>query len=481
VLARRAALVPAGIGVAGLLAGLASAQDTSPVAAQIDALFAIVLWIAVLMGIVVYGALVIAMVRFRARRSTGTQNPSVDNRRLETAWSVAPAIFLIGITILSTQTLVFVDTNPKDALEIDVFAQQWSWEFQYPDDTSSSELWIQRGVTFVFNITSRDVIHSFYLPDFRVKKDAVPGLYNTLWLQADVSGTFYTQCAEYCGLGHSEMIAPVIVFEPEPGRKPYGPPSPAPPIPDLKDVFLEEANGTPWRVVPATLRLTLGEYVELRVWNNGSAAHTFTIDAPYSGSTGPVDPSSFRALFLNATIPTNGTPYGGDAMDRANGMVGTLVVSGGRVIDVEIRETPGPFGQWSIFPSEIRVPLGEVVTFRVRNAGTFGHNFSIGAPFNMKHDPHIPPGQTITLTAVLDLSARAMYICAVPGHAAAGMQGTLIVGTPQDEVAPVTYPFFGFGLATALIVGIAGFGYVVHHAVEGRSRPGSGRRSGPPK
>ncbi len=479
-LARRAALVPAGIGVAGLLSGLASAQGASPVTEQTDTLFAIVLVIAILMGIVVYGTLVIAMVRFRAGRSVGAPNPSVSNRRLETAWSAVPALLLIGLTIISTQTLVFIDTNPKNALQIHVFAQQWSWEFQYPDNTSSSDLWIERGVTFLFNITSRDVIHSFYLPEFEIKKDAIPGIYNTLWLRADRSGRFHTQCAEYCGLGHSSMIASVIVFDPEPGRKPYGPPPSAPRPPDLKDVFLEEANGTPWRVVPATLNLTLGQYVELRVWNNGSAAHLFMIDAPYNEATGDIPPSSYGALFLNATQPTDATTYGGNASDRANGMVGTLVVAGGRIIDLNL--SGGQNTPYRIEPKEVTVSLGETVIFRIHNVGDADHNFSLGKPFNVKYDPFIPPGGVVSLPPVtLNQDATATYICAIPGHAQLGMTGTLIVGHPQNGTGPVTYPFFGFALATSLIVGIAGFGYVVHHAVAGRGRGGTGRRSGPPK
>ena len=471
-LARRATLVLAFAAFVAALSGSALAQGLSPITDQMESLFAIVLLLAILVGLVVYGTLAIALIRFRHTRSAGTSNPSLGNRRLEAVWSAVPALLLVGVTILSTQTLVFIETNPKNVPVIHVLAQQWSWQFTYPDRRTSSELWIQRGVTFLFNITSKDVIHSFYLPDFQVKKDAVPGMYNFLWLRADRAGRYYTQCAEYCGLGHSAMIADVIVFEPEAARPPYGPPPEGPPIPRAVDLSLEEVSATSSRVVPATLNLTVNEYVRIRVWNNGTVDHTFAIDAPYNVSTGAIPPGSFRVLFLNATQPTNGTAYGADAADRAKGMVGTLAVGGGEVIDVELHE-------FFIVPSDLHLDFGKTYTLRIRNVGPqLLHNFSIGAPYNLDAGSPWNPGETRTLTFVADKEARTQYICAVAGHAGAGMVGTLVVGNPPQATQQAVYPLFEFALATSFIVGIAGFGYVVHHALEGRRRPGPGTPPG---
>jgi len=132
------------------------------------------------------------------------------------------------------------------------------------------------------------------------------------------------------------------------------------------------------------------------------------------------------------------------------------------------------------------VAVGAVVTFRVQNAptNTLKHNFTIGPPFNAEHDAHFAPGETITLTVVLGIQARAEYECSIPGHAVpGGMLGFLIVGNGSDGngPAPVTYPFFGFGLTLALIVGFAGFGYIVHHAVNARGRESPKERPGPRK
>lgn len=456
--------------------GTAAAQGMSPVVEQTEALFAIVLTLALLVAVVVYGTFAIALIRFRASRSSGVAHPAEGNRRLEAAWSAVPAFLLVGLTIASTQTLLFIENNPTNVPEIKVIGQQWSWTFIYPDNTSSGELWMERGVTFLFNITSHDVIHSFYLPEFEIKKDAIPEIFNFLWLRPDRAGQFHTQCAEYCGLGHSGMIANVVVFEHQAGRLPYGPPPviPPPPPPPVV-VTLEELGPSSYAIRPPTLNLTLGDRVQFQVRNNGTASHAFSIDAPYDVSTGPIPAGGSVDLFVNFTVETNGTTYGGDATERANGMVGTLVVNAQGIIDIYL--SGGTTTPFRITPAEIREPLNAVVTFRLHNVATDTtvHNFTMDPPYAfVKHDGFIQPGQVVSLPPVsLDREARVKYICHIPGHEGAGMVGYLIVGNPRESVE-VTYPLLDFGVSTFLIGGIAGVGYVIHHAREGMA---SGRRT----
>ncbi len=471
---RRRALLLVAMGAFVAASGAASAQGLSPVVEQTEALFAIVLTLALLVGLVVYGTLAIALVRFRASRSAGTPHPMEGNRGLEAAWSAVPALLLVGLTIVSTQTLLFIEANPRNVPEIRVIGQQWSWTFGYPDGRNSSELWLERGVTFLFNITSKDVVHSFYLPEFQVKKDAVPGLSNYLWLRPDRAGEFRTVCAEFCGLGHNGMIANFIVFEHQTGRPPYGPPPVAPPSPTSVGVTLEELGPSSFAIRPSMLNFTLNDYVRLRVRNNGTAAHTFRIDDPYNVTTGPIPPGSTRDLFLNLTNETPGTLYGGGPGERANGMVGTLVVKAGQVIDIWL--SGGGTTPFRITPAVIRRSLNDVITFRIRNNATdLVHNFTLAKPYEyVKWDPPIPPGETVTLgPVVLDKEAKVEYICHIPGHKEQGMRGDLIVGNPKETVQ-ITYPVLDFAVTTFFIGGVAGVGYVLHHA---RAGDAAGRRN----
>lgn len=473
---RRTAIPLATGSLLGALAiGVVGAEEsTSPVAEQTAALFNFVLVMAILVGVVVYGALTITLIRFRHTVSRGTDRPSHGSRGLEVAWSAGPALLLVVLTIFATQTLLFVENVPAGAIEIKVIGRQWTWEFIYPDGNSSSQLWIQKGATFRFNITSEDVVHSLFLPDFRVKMDANPGTYNELWLRPDRAGEYSITCAEYCGFGHYAMTTKVVVFEPEEGRKAYGPPPEAPPTARRIDLFMEEIDAATSRILPARLTLALNDFVELRAFNNGTVGHAFSVDAPYAVTTADdIPPGSYASVFLNTTQPAEAIPYwGGNATDRANGMEGSLTVTAGRVLDVVLRE-------WSITPSEIRVAIGEMVTFRIRNAGNLQHNFTILAPYNVGWDPLIAPGETVNVTVTFDVEVEAEDICAVPGHAAQGMRGTLIVGEPQPVGAEVHYPFYEMALATILIAGVPGFLYLVRHAREGGDEEPGGSQQNP--
>ncbi len=111
-------------------------------------------------------------------------------------------------------------TAPPDAIPIYVTAKQWMWKFSYPDGRASMDVLtvpVNRPVTLV--MTSRDVIHSFYVPAFRMKHDVVPGRYYTAWFQANTPGTYAIECAEYCGVDHSRMIGHVqVLSQPDYGR-----------------------------------------------------------------------------------------------------------------------------------------------------------------------------------------------------------------------------------------------------------------------
>lgn len=134
---------------------------------------------------------------------------------LEIFWSVIP--FIISVAIFAWATVVFFDIYrpPDQSLEIYATGKRWMWKFQHLDGKAEiNELHVPMGRPVKITFTSEDVLHSLYFPAFRVKADAIPGRYSTVWFDATKTGSFHLFCAEYCGTRHSGMIGKVVVMEP---------------------------------------------------------------------------------------------------------------------------------------------------------------------------------------------------------------------------------------------------------------------------
>lgn len=192
-------------------------NPASPGAKSIANLHATVLWIAVVVFVVVIGLLIYSLIRFR-RKSAGDPEPDQSfhgSAVLETIWTVVPVGILLVILVLTFQTLKDTDPNRATDMTVRVIGKQWLWEVQYLDFNIklTNELRIPVGTDVKVELTSADVIHSFWVPQLGGKKDAVPGYLTTTWFQADRAGTFRGQCAEYCGLGHAEMPIEVIAMD----------------------------------------------------------------------------------------------------------------------------------------------------------------------------------------------------------------------------------------------------------------------------
>jgi cytochrome c oxidase subunit 2 len=160
--------------------------------------------------------IVIAIFGMKYRRRHGREAQQIEGSLvLEIAWSVIPmGIFFV---IFAAGALIYFDmrTPPQDSAEVYVVAKQWMWKLQHMEGQREiNELHIPTGRNVKLIMTSQDVIHSFFVPAFRVKQDVVPGRYTTLWFQATKPGTYHLFCAEYCGTMHSGMIGDVVVMEP---------------------------------------------------------------------------------------------------------------------------------------------------------------------------------------------------------------------------------------------------------------------------
>lgn len=139
-----------------------------------------------------------------------------DNYKLEIIWTVIPTLIALSMFYIGWTSYLGLRTVPDDAMEVLVEAQQFSWLFVYENDKESvNELVVPEGRAIKLNITSVDVLHSFYLPAFRVKVDAVKGMPTYAWFFADEKGEYDIQCTEYCGVDHSAMVAKLRIVPQE--------------------------------------------------------------------------------------------------------------------------------------------------------------------------------------------------------------------------------------------------------------------------
>lgn len=189
-----------------------------PNGAAIATLFTVVLAIAVVVFVIVEGALLLFAFRYR-RRPNDTSEPAQihGNSRLEIAWTIAPALIVVTLFVLALQTQQTLDTKTvaaADQITVKVIGHQWWWEYQYPDlnITTATDLVIPTNKVVNLEITSVDVIHSFWIPQLNGKTDAFPNRINRSWIKADEPGLFYGQCAELCGPSHANMRAVVVAL-----------------------------------------------------------------------------------------------------------------------------------------------------------------------------------------------------------------------------------------------------------------------------
>lgn len=154
-------------------------------------------------------AITVVMIWFviRYRRSRNPEPSDIrGNVWLELAWTVIPTVIALAMFVSGWQAYMGLRTVPDGAMEIKVYAQMYSWIFVYPNDKETeNELVVPVGTPIKITLTSEDVLHSFYLPAFRVKIDAVKGLTTHAWFYPDEEGEFVFHCTEFCGVGHSSM------------------------------------------------------------------------------------------------------------------------------------------------------------------------------------------------------------------------------------------------------------------------------------
>ncbi len=197
---------------------IAHAKSLMPVqgstfAAKVDTLYVFLLYASVISSLLVIGGMVYFAFKYR-RKTNGEKTAYIAHSTiLEFLWSFIP--FVIFMVVFAWGWVVYHDIRhaPKNAFEIHVVGQKWYWDFLYKSGRKTSgEFYVPVGEPVRMIMSSRDVIHSFYIPGFRTKQDVVPGRYTALWFEATKIGTFQIFCTEYCGDGHSAMLAKLHVL-----------------------------------------------------------------------------------------------------------------------------------------------------------------------------------------------------------------------------------------------------------------------------
>jgi cytochrome c oxidase subunit 2 len=183
-------------------------------AGNVDALFIFLLLLAGFMSLAIFTLIVIFAMKYRARR--GHRAEQIEGSvPLEVTWSAVPLAIFMVIFVWGAVIYFQERTPPRGADEVYVVAKQWMWKLEHEQGQREiNELHVPVGRDVKLIMTSQDVIHSFYVPAFRIKQDVLPGRYTTAWFHATKPGVYHLFCAEYCGTAHSGMIGQVVVLEP---------------------------------------------------------------------------------------------------------------------------------------------------------------------------------------------------------------------------------------------------------------------------
>ena len=185
----------------------------SAAAADVDALYYGIYWFSVAFTVAIYGATLYFIVKYK-RRPGVKPEATPDLLKLEIFWTITPVVFIVFLFHIAFTTYIKNVTPAEDAMEIRVRGKKWSWEFEYPNGSREpQQLTIPVNKPVKLVLSSDDVLHSFFIPAVRMKRDAVPGLYSTVAFTPNKKGDAQVFCAEYCGTSHSAMLAMIHIVD----------------------------------------------------------------------------------------------------------------------------------------------------------------------------------------------------------------------------------------------------------------------------
>jgi cytochrome c oxidase subunit II len=190
-------------------------EQASTIAEGIDHLYYFLTAVDLFFTVIIFATIFYFAVKYR-RRSEHERPPRVKTyMALELTWTIIPTLICVVMFVWSSSLFIRNARPPAAASEIFVVGKQWMWKLQHPEGKSEiDELHIPMGEPIKLTMTSEDVIHDFFIPAFRVKKDVVPGRYSSIWFTATETGKFHFYCAQYCGTNHAHMRGWVYVMKP---------------------------------------------------------------------------------------------------------------------------------------------------------------------------------------------------------------------------------------------------------------------------
>jgi len=190
-------------------------ERASTLAGEVDSVFLFILGVTGFFAVAIWIAMLWFAIRYR-RRSAADRPPAIHpSVLLELAWTLVPLGLMVVMFVWGARVYFHMNRPPDDAMTVTVVGKRWMWKIQHPTGQREiNELHVPEGRAVKLLITSEDTIHSFFVPAFRVKRDAVPGRYNTAWFRATKPGRYHLFCAEYCGTEHSKMTGWIVVLPP---------------------------------------------------------------------------------------------------------------------------------------------------------------------------------------------------------------------------------------------------------------------------
>jgi cytochrome c oxidase subunit 2 len=188
--------------------------QASTLAPDIDFIFYFIYWVDVAFLVALIGAMLLFAVQYRQKSENDKTHPTQGSHKLEFIWAFVPTLLSIAMFVMGFQVYIDSSVPPADSMDVRVIGQKWSWSYDYGNGVVTNKLKVPAGQNVRLTMNSRDTLHSFYVPDFRIKKDVLPNRYTVLWFNAPEPGEHQVFCTEYCGDSHSTMLSSVEVMEP---------------------------------------------------------------------------------------------------------------------------------------------------------------------------------------------------------------------------------------------------------------------------
>lgn len=264
---------------------LDSLDPQGPIAEDIDGLFRMTLYIAIVIFVLVQGAMLVAIFVFRDRDGRKEPKQTHGNAKLEVVWTIIPVVILAAIAVPTVQTIFKYTECSDDAMNIDVIGHQWWFEYQYEDHdiTTANVLAMPTDTEICLRMTSDDVVHNYWIPKLNGKRYLIPGQDTVLLLEADEPAEYWGHCAEFCGLSHALMRARVIAYD----------------QPDF-DAWVAEQVAPPVTPAPGSLE---EQGLEIFLGNQCAACHNIDTVNVLENAIGP-DLTHFatRSVFAGAVL-----------------------------------------------------------------------------------------------------------------------------------------------------------------------------------